>query len=468
MILYLTLIRIKQIIREKEFYFYVIVFPLFFLILFGFLSSSWVQTTTTIPIGYISEDLGISDDILNETIMFDEAFYNFLNKHHLENNIKTFEIHNYTEVNSLENDINNRIIDGGIVIPFDFSEQMLNISRFYSSLILVNFLGSQFNTYASESANISAAINSLSSHLQGTANLSLLFYGDITIDTAMTSYSVLWQVINDYVQNTTLSYTEKIWKVIKNEFDLSFNFSSTSNDSSQNSITYSIIVVDSGTGELVTNFRKEYISNILPGQIIQSILMSSISVIWLTEMEERKEILKRLKLTKLTAGGYIGSIILAWGTIALLQGLFLITVSAVLGFFSFSVGPLAWLMTILTLVFLGFITATISLLVTSFIKPRTATPILVLSSTVLAMFVGEYFFQVKPAFTFAKKNFTWLDIFPVRPAFLVMKNALLLGKNGDITILLFDFALVVLWTILIFAISSFAFSKLKLKYIEKE
>lgn len=146
----------------------------------------------------------------------------------------------------------------------------------------------------------------------------------------------------------------------------------------------------------------------------------------------------------------------------------MLTFAAILGFISFSLNPLVWLMMIATMALLGIISATLALIIGSFIQARVAAPILILVGSTLHMFVAEFFITIKPIFSFAGKNFSWLDVIPFRPAFLVMKNGIMLESFSEITGLLFDFLLLVIWTIVLFVIGAIIFNKYKLKYAEKE
>ncbi len=467
MIFYLTYIRIKQVIRGKEFYYYVIGFPLFFLILFGFLSSSWVPRTSTIQLGYYSADVSVNDPLLNTSVNFSENFSLFISQYVDETGVRAFDISNYSSLNQLQVDITNQKIAGGIELPASFSAELDNITLFYSCMLLVNYLSNQFSNYSSYSTAISQAINKLTPFLSNTAELKVIFHGDISIESTMRAYSTIWKIISNFVANSTEQFSSIIWKQIKLEYSLPFDFNASTLDSGTQSISYNVSIVDSETGKIINDFRKQYMAKLLPGQIIQTILMSTISAIWIVDSENEKGIIKRLKLTKLSSFQYLGSIILAWSFIALLQGFFMISISALLGFFSFKVSFVVWLFMIMTLALLGIMSATIALFIGSFVRARAATPILVLVATTLTMFVGEYFFNVPISFTYANKNFTWLDIFPIRPAFLVMKNGLLMN-TANVTSILFDFVLVILWTILIVALGVFFFSKYKLKYVEKE
>lgn len=49
-----------------------------------------------------------------------------------------------------------------------------------------------------------------------------------------------------------------------------------------------------------------------------------------------------------------------------------------------------------------------------------------------------------------------------------MKNGIMLESFSEITGLLFDFLLLVIWTIVLFVIGAIIFNKYKLKYAEKE
>ena len=321
-------------------------------------------------------------------------------------------------------------------------------------------------TNPTEYDNITAAISELNPFLQITATLSVNFRGDITVQTTMEAYSSIWQILSGYLNNYTLIHAEDIWSKLQYNYALSFDLVIDPEVLSDSSINYDIELVSAGDGSVLQDFRTEYLSSLIPGQIIASIMTASVSAIWMLDRENTTGLLKRMKLTKLSSPQYLGSILLAWSVIAILQGLFLLVVSAILGFFNFGINPLGWIFMLLAMVLLGIISATFALLIGSFANARIASPFMIMVFSTAHMFIGEYFFQVEPVFTFAGKNFSGLDFVFMRPAFLVMRNGMLLDSNAGIENIWFDFLLLFLWALVIFLLGAFIFSKYKLKYAE--
>ena len=463
----LAFVRIKQVIRSKEFYFYVIGFPLFFLILFGFLSGGWAPVSSTIDIGYYTTDTPITDPITGETMDLESKLYQILNTHESEKGLRTFSISNYSDLAKMDDDIQGLVIQGGLEIPYDFSLQAGNITRFYASMLLTQLLVEAFELYPAEFSGINASIVQIAPYLQGSANLTLRFHGDVTLQSTMQAYTSTWQILSEFLSSYTYIHANSIWNELKAANGLSFELNLTS-EPSENTIITDVRLVSAGTGDVVEDFKGEFFAKLLPGQIMQTILTSAVSAVWLLDQENKTGMLKRLKLTKLSSIEYLGSILLAWSVIATLQGLFMLTFSAILGFFNFALNPLAWLFMIVTMVLLGLTTAMIALLAGSFIEARVATPILILFASTVYMFVGEYFFEIPTAFTFAGKNFSWFDFIFLRPAFLVMKNSILLENTADAINILFDLLLLFLWFVVIFAVGATLFNKFKLRYAEKE
>lgn len=468
LVLDFPMIRIKQVLRSKEFYFYVIGFPLFFLVLFGFLSRSWVPVAQTLDIGYYSADQPTFDVLLNGSIQLDTYLFHTLESYTIEDNKYAFNLQTYFDLQQMDEDITQNKLHGGIELPANFSLQTSAITRFYAATVLVQKLSEMYPLYPSEAPNITAAINLLEPYFNVSSELVIIFHGDITLETTMRAFSTLWRVIPIFIQNYTLTHAQMIWEQIDMQFDYSFKLEIDQEAVSESSIDYNITLYNPAKGGIIENFQKEFYAKLIPAQIVQSIAMASINAIWILEQEKEKGILKRLKLTKMSAAQYIGSILIAFMIIGLLQGIAFLLISAALGFFSFSVQPLVWLFILASMIGLGVMSATIAILVGSFMNARIATPILVLVSTTLAMFVGEYFLVPPTLFTFAGKNFTIYDIVPMRPAFLVMKNGFLLTAGKGIETIWFDMLLTILWCFVIFTAGVFFFNKYKLQYAEKE
>ncbi|MHA1687627.1 MAG: ABC transporter permease [Candidatus Heimdallarchaeaceae archaeon] len=467
-VLDLAFVRIKQVFRSKEFYFYVIGFPLFFLILFGFLSKSWTPVAQTLDLGFYSTDQPALDPLLNESLQLDNAFLNTLQSYVGENGKPAFNIQTYVSLEEMDTAIKGNKLNGGLELPSNFSAEVSAITRFYASMILVQELSKQFSNHPLESQNISGGIALLEPYFNITADLTIIFHGDVTLEASMRAYTTIWKVITVFMQNYTLNHTKVIWQELDSRFNYSFELNLSEENVRENSIDYNISLYNPVKAGAVKDLQREYYSKLIPAQIIQTIMMSSINALWILEVENTTGILKRLKLTRLSATQYLGSILLAFMLIGLLQGIAFLIISAILGFFSFQVLPIVWIFLLGAMVGLGFISATIAILVGAFIHARIATPILVLLNSTLQMFIAEYFFTLPTLVHFAGKDFTWFDILPIRPPFLVMKNGLLLSPGQGVTSLLFDMFLTILWGILIFAIGVFFFNKYKLQYAEKE
>ncbi len=463
----LAITRIKQVIRSKEFYFYVIGFPLFFLILFGFLSKGWAPTTNTLAIGFYSSDNSVIDPFTGELLDMEQEFYNALNSHQSDKGLKTFNLENYTDIDVMDADIQELTVEGGIELPDDFTNQASNITRFYASLILTQSLTEAFNLYPTEWFGINESLYQITPYLESSANLVIKFHGDVTLQTTMQAYTSIWQIMSEFLSNFTVIHANSIWSELKSTYALSFDLD-LSQQSNNNSISTEVLLISAGTGDVVEDFQSEFYAKLLPGQILQTILMSAVSAIWLLDAENKTGMLKRLKLTRLNSMQYLGGILLAWTVIALLQGIFMLLFAAILGFFSFAIHPLAWLFMLLSMMLLGIITATIALLLGSFIQARVAAPLMILFASTIHMFVAEYYIDIQPLFSFAGKNFSWFDLIFLRPAFLVMKNSMLMETANQATGVLFALLLLFIWAVIIFAVGSIVFSKYKLKYAEKE
>ncbi len=347
----LAFTRIKQVLRSKEFYFYVIALPLFFLILLGFLSKGWAPTTQTIDIGYYTSDVTVMDPITGETLNMEEEFFKLLVAHETDEDLKTFSISNHTDLEVMDKDIQDLIIQGGIEIPSDFSFQASNITRFYSALMITQLLIESFDLYPAEFSSINASLAEIAPYIESSADLVVKFHGDVTLQTAMQAYTSTWQILSEFLVDYTIIHANSIWLELKSTHGLTFDLNITS-QSSDSTITTEVQLISAGTGDVVEDFQGEFFSRLLPGQIIQMITMSSISAIWVLDQEIRSGLLKRIKLTKITSVQYFGSFLLAWSLIALLQGIFILVLSAILGFFSFAINPLAWLMMLVSMVML--------------------------------------------------------------------------------------------------------------------
>ncbi len=463
----LALIRIKQVFRSKEFFVYVMGFPLFFLVFLGFLTPGWVPRTTTIPIGVYYEGNPVVDEFTGETFEIDDSFVNTLETYN-ESGIKLFEVIRYENLTIMRQKILENTIRGGVEIPGDFSVQALNLSRFYAAMKIVDLLDDAIDEHPEDALNISSAINELVKYLNPSVNLTLRFHGDVSISDTMSAYSACWKILPSFIDSLSYNMTLSYWTHLKEKYSFDFTLNLTDKTSAASDISMNVVLIKSDSLEVVKNFEKAFYTRLIPGQIIQAIILSATNAVWIIDLERKTGLLKRMKLTRMTSFQYMTSMLIAWAIISLLQGIFMIGISILLGFIAFPVNVMTWLILLLTFILLGIMTATIALFLGSFFNAKVLTPFLILGGVVLSLIAAEVYFTATPVFSFMGRPFTVLDLLPMRSPFLLIQKGLLQQEIYSWTDLLPDITLFLLWTLIILSLSVYFFNKYKLQYVEKE
>jgi len=91
-----------------------IVMPLFMMVMVGFIYPSGNTTISNMPVGLVNQDSGF-----NNIMLPSQALISGLYQINTQTNM--MKIHNETSVAELKTDIQNGVVDGGIIIPSNFS-----------------------------------------------------------------------------------------------------------------------------------------------------------------------------------------------------------------------------------------------------------------------------------------------------------------------------------------------------------
>jgi len=105
---------LTELFRNRLGLILLIVMPLFMMVMVGFIYPSGNTSISNMPVGLINQDSGYNNSTLPS-----QAFISGLYQINTQTNM--LKIHNETSVASLKTDIQNGVVDGGIIIPSNFS-----------------------------------------------------------------------------------------------------------------------------------------------------------------------------------------------------------------------------------------------------------------------------------------------------------------------------------------------------------
>jgi len=463
--------RIKIALRSKELYIYVLGFPLMFMIIYGSIAPVYYSNVETLKIGYLSGDLGVNCTLGNETIFenYSEIFYEYLDSLYYESqSVKVFSIKNISSIEEAEKKVARLDLAGVIFIPENFSIMLLNSTRALTYSILMPIISEKVNE-AFDIGNIELAnrylraLEELSRFANSTFSISLTIIGDPTYSKAMQLYEISWKYISSFVFQEARKFAKKYVKYLENEYNISIGLNDTSLSIDIDE-SFNVQFRRIGGLSAKETFLQMYYSILVPGQMIQSIMIASVSAIYMIGYEINKQILQRLKLTNVTSAEYIGGTLIAWGIISLLLGVFLLAIAIAMHYVSAAWSLLDILIAILILVLSGIITAAYSLIFLSFTNEKVAGNFSLISLLTISLFIAGYFPVPNPVLgIFMGRTFTLFDLVPWRTAMTGLRKVLILTSIYQPIDVVPDLALLTLWTIIYSLASFITFDKLRLK-----
>lgn len=474
LVIRLMISRIKAILRTKEFYFYVIGFPLVFLLLFTFFQPISSAQTRTLTIGVVNnDDAPVTDTDLNITYSWSDDFINRLKSTDPLTNLTYFNVKSYENVSIMEKDIANLRISGGIHIPTNFSRQVTRYIKSQAYFIMASKLSSYLNENSSADPRIGPVIDELSRNASEiNATIRLEYYGDAAFSSTHAGYTRAWQVLPQFLEMALTRELPNIWQHLQQVFnltDIQLDISNDATDGNNERITFDISLIQAGTKGALENIQQEYFARLVPGQIIQSVLMLSTGVVVFVGEEKRTGVLKRLKLTRMTAGEYLMGNFLAWGAVALIQTLLFVVIASLLGTVPLELRPVELIFIIIAVFLAGLMSASIAYVVGAYINYRAAIPLLSLVLITGSLITFEYFVSVQDVLLdFFGQPLTMFDLAPWRAPFLVVKKGLMLPRLFEWPDLVINLVMSFLWAAVLLGLAIYVFQRRIFRYAEEE
>ncbi|MGQ4915325.1 MAG: ABC transporter permease [Candidatus Asgardarchaeia archaeon] len=460
-------------VRGKEFYIYIIGIPLIFMIIYGAMASSAYSSIEPIKIGFINNDVPLSYSLGNDTfnVHFGDDFYKYIKNVTYENStVKMFEIINVSSREDAEKMAARLEIAGAIYIPENFSESLLNFSKAMTYHILMSMLAAKANEAYGEGnydlgTRYSQAMDDISSLANVSYRLRVHFIGDPTSSDAMTSYEYLWKSLVNFAYMQVDLILNEYANYLSDTYNITINLNSTefSTDvASTFSVEFDVIGGKAGTAK--ETFMQLYFSVLVPGQLTQSIMFGSTVAIYMIGHDIERNLLARLKLTKLRSSEYIGGILIAWGFTALFQSGILLAVAFAFGYLR-TIGTAAHIaVAVIALALGGVITAAFSMIIVSFVSERVSAPLVMVALIPVSMFIAGYFPVPNPTIgEFMGETITALDLLPWRAVIIAVRKSLMLPNVYSVAELVPDVIILILWTTLYSVISFVTFSEARLK-----
>lgn len=409
----------KELIRDRRGLFMILLFPMFFMIIFGFAFGDMGKSNETHKLAVINLDEGSKMPLSNEEVNFGDNLTEILSDSEYEDSDdKLFNVTKTSE-SSANKLIQLKEADAMIIIPKNFSQ------------IIVDKMEDSIT--AQRTGTTSSNNNS------NKDTLKLIIRGDSTSMGFGVSQAVLIKIIGEYQNN------------------LVANIQSQVSGSSAEPLKLFEGDVESVSGtESFSQF-----DFLAPGMMLFAILLLATTVAASLTREVEKGTLARLRISKMRSFDMLFGALIPWSAVAAIQVLILLIVALIMGF--------KWqggLNSIVLAMFIGVIggigSIALGMIIASFAKNDTQAFNLGIMMVVPTSFVVGAFFQLPQVIIgeIMGRSFQVYDILPWTHILNALKSVLIYGNGWSA--ITYDIAWSVLLTAIIFIIGLGMFSKFRL------
>ncbi|MDI6643688.1 MAG: ABC transporter permease [Methanobacteriaceae archaeon] len=409
----------KELIRDRRGLFMILIFPLFFMLVFGFAFGGMGQSNTPHKIAVINNDEGVYLPFIQEEINFGNNLTKILEDSKYENSdVNLFKV---TKTNETAADelLKQREIDAAIIIP-------KNSSKAIAALI---------------SSSISPNTN-----LQSTNQISDNETATIIIkgDTGYVGFGISQGIIVGILEQ----YQDQLL------FQIQSSLSSKSGYEQLKFIESKVEPLE-GT-ETFTSF-----DFLAPGMIVFAILLLATTVAASLTREVEKGTLDRLKLSYMKSFDLLMGGLIPWSLVAAVQVIILFVVAVLIGF-HWQGGLNSLILAIFVGIVGGIGSVALGMIIAAFAKTERQAANLGTIITVPTSFLVGAFFELPQVVigNFMGQSFQIYDFLPWTHTLNALRTLLTFG--GDWNDITYQLGLSTLLTLLLFILGVFLFSRNRL------
>ena len=405
---------LKELLRDRRGLFFILLFPLFFMLIFGFAYGNMGENNEPHNIAIVNYDQGAT--LPNGTHMnFGENVTNQLKDiKYQDSNVHIFNITTTSEVNA-DKLINQKDVDLEFIIPTGFSQSVLDLKK--------SMVQSSSVTGLATSAGNSSNTNTAST---------LIMRGDTSYMNFGTAESILSGVLVQYQDNLMASGVQP------QEF------------------IQSKVEGIPGTSSF-TSF--DYLA---PGMMVFAILMLATSVATILTREVESGTLRRLKLSKMTSFDFLFGGLLPWSLVAAAQVLILFVVAIGIGF-HWQGGINSIIMALIIGIIGGVASISLGMIIASFAKsPSQAGQLGTLVAVPMTFLVGAFIPLPQIIIgNFMGQQVEIYDILPWHQVLVALRDVLIFGYslNG----ILYPLITAIVLSAILFVIGVSLFSRTRLR-----
>ena len=409
---------IKELLRDKRGLFFILIFPLFFMLIFGFAFGGMGSSNTPHNIVVINYDKGATLPINNQSINIGNDLTTTLENSTYENStVKLFNVNQTTE-NEANSQLQKRQIDALVIIPENLSQSVVSQTNY---------------TLQSQGIPIPGGAQNITSTIIVRGDTGYIGFGE--------SQGILVGVFSKFYQNK--------FQEIQN------NISNTPGAQAPKFLDNKVESI-AGT-ENFTSF-----DFLAPGMMVFAILLLATTVAASLTREVDRGTLSRLKLSKMRSFDLLFGGLIPWSFVAAAQVIILLIVAVLIGF-HWQGGLNSLIIACIVGILGGVASVSLGMIIAAFAKNDRQAANLGTIITVPTSFLCGAFFQlpqVQLANLFGHQVLIY-EILPWYHVLQALRYVLIFGGGWDS--ISYDVSWIIVLTAILFTIGVLLFSKNRLR-----
>jgi len=406
---------LKELLRDRRGFMFIILFPVLFMLVFGFAFGGMGQSNTPYNLAVVNYDEAAVLPVSNESVNFGDNLTQLLTDAKYQNS--DVHLFNVTKMSESEADqlLKTRKIDAELIIPQNFSDSVVSLIN-YTILSTTNPL---------------AAGQSTSSNITST----LIIRGDTGFINFGASQGILVGVLAQY-QDKIVTQTQNTVRGTPG--------------------AQPVMYLDSKVEPIAGTQNFTTFDFIAPGMIVFAILLLATTVAASLTREVEKGTLERLKLSKMRGFDLLFGGLIPWSLVVVAQVVILLLVAISIGF-HWQGGINSILMAILIGVIGGIASIALGMIIAAFAKnDRQAANLGTLITVPTSFLIGAFFPLPNAGIYGVQFN----EILPWTHTLAALRSTLTYGGSGDVN---YQIGISVMLTVILFIIGVALFSRTRLR-----
>lgn len=409
---------LKELLRDRRGLFFILLFPMFFMLIFGFAFGGMGQDNQPHEIAIVNHDKGATMPGTGERVNFGNNLTDQLKDIKYQNSsVHIFNI-TLTSDENATNLIKHRDVDLALIIPAGFSQSIVD-----------NIIKSM-----SQSGSITGLTNVNISNSNTTSTI--IIRGDTGYVNFGTSQGILTGIL--------LKYQDQMMSSIHG----------TSGIQAQDFVQSKVEGIK-GTEKFT------FFDFMAPGIIVFAILMLAINVATILTREVESGTLNRLKLSKMTSFDFLFGGLLPWSLVVVAQVLILFAVALIMGFHHLG-GINSIILAVIIGIIGGIASISLGMIIAAFAKnPPQASQLGTLIAVPTSFLVGAFIPLPQVVIgEFMDKQFQIYDVLPWTHVLSALRGVLTQGYGWNS--IAYNICWAVVLTVILFVIGVILFSRTRL------